>query len=425
MGAGQSIASNYISSHTQVVSNIITTTTQTCSGNCINEAEFNIIVIGDIDESIVIGGEVNQLCNVSSECSVSSSTNSCISNQLSQAVSQAAEAISKGVGQGGNQVVSENLTYLLTQYTQEIYTAYTQYCMASAYSKTTYNYVQIGSAENLYFQPTVNQFGDLAIDCALESQTVSTSKTNLQNYISQIATSKSVGAITPAVIIAVVLCITVILSVTIKKIKPAALIFLILFLALVGTGLYFLIAYFASLPPWAPEPECEIPLEYREDESTCVFKRPEEEASLFTANGVPDYIVIPENICGFDGSYGSGPISETGTFIGCRSVLPVPNPDDPNEYDYWLPCINKNQYPEQEQITVVGKSYFINKYPAGLAFDAYSQRCICSTGWILGSDDYGPDFKPTYLNPNDGCICNPNLPTTKKTIDGVEYTICG
>ena len=56
---GDAISSNYINSHTQVVADVLTSTTQTCSGNCVNSSDTNIIIIGDVAGDVEIGGELH------------------------------------------------------------------------------------------------------------------------------------------------------------------------------------------------------------------------------------------------------------------------------------------------------------------------------------------------------------------------------
>jgi len=311
----QAIAENYVSSHTQVIQNILNSTNQQCNGNCQNISDVELCyenIEGDVEVDI----KVKQTCQIDTNCVLVATTNNCLSSALSQSVQQNAEAITKGLRAGSTE--SNNITYLLTQYTQQIYNIFTQSCYAQSYNLSTVKHC-VNGAEAVYFNYDVEQTSQLAIDCALESDAVSTARNEITNYISQIASSKSVGAITPAVIIAVVICVTVILAVVVKKLKPGMIIFLFILFSLIGVGLYFLITWITQTGIFEPAPVCRVEIS---DQENCIFD-PETDIpgrnSLLLSNyenGAENYIINnPDYECLQYGSYtGIGPAG----FGGCR-----------------------------------------------------------------------------------------------------------
>lgn len=258
MGSSSStLAENVVNSHIQAVTSIMNSSTQECSANNVQVSSIIVSVEdSEVSGDVFFGGNVTQTSQVSATCQAEFSANNCITTALQQTIQQTADAIAKG-GLTRSDVESANSTYLLTQLTNNIYNSYNQICFANTFQKSLYLASVKGStvSGNIIVSPEIDQVASSAVDCALSTDTVSQSRTEITQYLSQKAEAKNVGIITPAVIVAVVLGITVILAVLAKKLKPGTIVFLFIFLSLLGVGIYFLIAWLVGLPPFPPEEE--------------------------------------------------------------------------------------------------------------------------------------------------------------------------
>ncbi len=383
------IAENYVSSHTQVVQSVLNSTNQQCYGNCHN-LNNTTICLSDIEGPVEIDLTVKQSCDIDTNCVVNAQTNNCLSSALSQTVQQNAEAIAKGLG--GGDTVSSNITYLLTQYTQQIYNIYTQSCMASSIQENNTTVCIAGATEGVKITENVEQTATFSIDCALQSSSVSTAENEITQYISQVATAKTTGALSPAVIIVIIICITVILAVTVKKLKPGMIIFLFILFSLFGVGLYFLIAWITGTGIFYEE-VCKVP---NLDVEECIYPVQAKSLTVGTyANGAEVLITnVDRYQCGTLGSYtGSNIDYSTGTgvndfFGGCR--IDIDEYDGTNEQ--YLVCAD-----------------------LGYEYDGVHRACFCFDGGVITvpHNEAGNIFS----NPEDLCTC-------KYGIDPKDSTRC-
>jgi len=408
MGQGNSTALNYINQHTQVVNEILNSTNQTCSGNCVNSVNVNLDFNAAIEGDLIIGGNIDQVCNIDTSCTLDAQTNNCIATSLSTAVQQNAEAINDAIK--AKNTDASNITYLLTQFTQSVVNVYSQSCFAQGYNNTTYNVSTTDTVGgSVIFNPDINQTSNISIDCALQSSSVSQLKADLSTTISQIASAHSASILTPAVIIAIFIMSTVILAIFVKKLKPGAIIGIILLFALIGLGLFFLFAWLFEIPPFQPPPTCLVPREGCDPGESecndsngnpipCVYV-PGGNSSLLLTTGTPQYIENPpaDYLCNNKGSY---PATDEISFGGCRT-------DETNAE--WPTC--KAKYPN----TTSGAPLSSAGYPNGFGYDGVSQRCYCPGG---------TDQTEKQATEEDYCVCNPSYGVERRTVGGVQHIIC-
>jgi hypothetical protein len=410
------IAENIVNSHTQVVQSILNSTTQSCIGNCNALIENDFYFCDNtFNGPVEIGGSSQQQCLIDTNCVQDSSTNNCVSGILSQSVVQTAKALQQSVLFSRNEIQSSNITYLLTQYTQAIYNSFSQSCLASAQNQITNNVCLVHNtfAENLSINFDNTQTINIAIQCTQESEAVSTAKASLQNYITQVAESEQAGILTPAVVIAIIICATVVIS---FLGKTSAFKLILIFLALLfGVGVYFLVAWLIKIPPFAPEVECYVDPQFLEDRDTskCKIIR-EVESEDYTryppTTEEPTTLLLTEEIQPCDPQYNKysypiGSLRYTGTITnecncgengayktGATHLNPQTGLVEPT-----LACretVSVNQTTGAPENT---NNSYINCAQVGLGYITGGYGCTCRPGQKIGD-------LVKYSNTNDKCV---------------------
>jgi predicted 3-demethylubiquinone-9 3-methyltransferase (glyoxalase superfamily) len=247
---GNTLSENVINSHINSVFDVLNSSTNNCITNVY---QTNEITFSCSDCDVVIEGEFNQYVDASVECYSEAEINTCVSNAVTQTASQNAEAISKRFGL--SEASTSNLTNMLVNFSTEATTVILQNCIINSYQTNRI----VGEVESgtITVVADFNQEFWATTECSqtIESQTKSFNQ--VQQYIDQVATSQVNGILgSSTFIIIVIVCITAVLIFNGDQIfKSIWKICLLIVGILFAIGLYFLIAFLVSWPPFQTPPD--------------------------------------------------------------------------------------------------------------------------------------------------------------------------
>lgn len=208
---GGAFSSNTIKDGVDVIANVLVESTQTCQTTNNQEIDVNITATngGTVRvEKLTIG----QLVSTNIACTQTNDVQSSIDNSLDQVISQVASATAQAFSIPGNSAFARNNTKLWTQIATTIKESFNQTCNQHLVQKETVNFT--ANDGTIITGPLdFNQNVDSMITCIQNNSSVTDIKNQIQQNLSQSATSKIESILGP--ILAVLIVFGIIIAVVI------------------------------------------------------------------------------------------------------------------------------------------------------------------------------------------------------------------
>lgn len=265
-------ATNVVDSHIALMNEIVNTTTNECIVDNSNNVVYTVTTCPGYEGDILIDGTITQSIQVSNKCIFNGTTSNCLQNNIQKLIAQTADAATSGFGGiawlsglQASDTRAANYTYLTTELTNSIINAYNNKCFFPSSNNTLINVNRTGgsgdktacplvtadgqeailpgcevgpdgalltpdacrdaqargeAAEQVYvtpratqgkttIKPTVEQTINSINECVINTATQSSAYTALSEQVQQESTATKAGLLTPAIVIAIVICLTV------------------------------------------------------------------------------------------------------------------------------------------------------------------------------------------------------------------------